>query len=214
MSRRSVWYIVGGLGAGVILGVAWGIFYPKTSDAPTVNQNQLTNTNASQTNTSANTNRASSVTEPFRTDDLPDRDPAFSFTADIPSAWAVEYVDGSQAINIYDPMGSGGSSLANAKIFMKYFRASSFETLTTVDIISQTSTTMNGRPAVTYVIKKKSAVPDFPSQPSWRNDQHRVTDIRTTDASPTIFYVVAKAPDVSEAVFEAFLLSLQFSTSQ
>ncbi len=209
MSRRTLWYVVSGLAAGLVLGVAWGLFSPKTSEAPTVN---TANSNTAAGTNTSNTNSAA-TTAHFSTVDLPDRDSAFAFAADIPSAWAVEYVSGSQAINVYDPKGAGSTSLANSKIFMKYFRASTFETLTTVDILSQQATTINGRPAVVYTIKKKVSVADFAAQPSWRNGEHQVTDIRTTDAGQTIFYVVAKAPDVGDAVFTAFLASLKFTAT-
>lgn len=208
MSRKTVWYMISGVGLGLIFGVAWGFFWPTTTQAPTVN---TANRNSSVATNTTNTNTA--LTARFSTVDLPDRDPAFDFAADIPSAWAVEYISDSQAINVYDPKGPGSTSLANSKIFMKYFRASSFETLTTVDILSQQATTISGRPSFVYTIKKKTTVVDFADQPSWRNAEHTVTDIRTTDASPTIFYVVAKAPDISEAVYQTFLTSLKFTGS-
>ncbi len=209
IQRRTVWYAVAGVGAGLILGVLWSLFRPQTSDAPTINT-ATTNRGTNQTTTTP-TNTAVGVTM-FSTLDLPDRDPAFSFTADVPTAWAVEYVAASQAINVYDPRGAGETSLTNSKMFIKYFSAASFQTLTTVDILTRTELTINGRPAVTYTIKKKSSVPDFPDQPPWRNLEHRVTDIRSTDDSPTTFYVFAKAPEVSDATFDAFLNSLKFTT--
>lgn len=208
--RRVGYYALGGLVAGLVLGVAWGLFHPKTTTAPTVTTGQNTNRNVTNAN-SALTNVSLSGVTIFSTLDLPDRDPVYDFSAEIPSAWAVEYVAASQAITIYDPRGAGETSLANAKIFIKYFTASNFETLTTVDILSQQATTIIGRPAMTYVIKKKSTAPDFPHQPTWRNVQHRVTDLRLSDASPSTFYVFAQAPDVSDSIFSTFLNSLKFN---
>lgn len=142
--------------------------------------------------------------------DIPGADPAFSFSAEIPSAWQVEAVAATQAINVYDPSLSASSNLERSRVFIRFFRASSFLTLTTVDIKSRTETTVGGRPAVTYVIEKRAGVPDFANQPSWRSQEHRVTDVRSTDASPTTFYVFGKRPDLDGATFEAFLASLKF----
>lgn len=209
ITRKFWYYAIGGLVAGLVLGISWGLFRPQSITAPTV-------TNAENTNAPANANTspnpaAAGVTT-FSTLDLPDRDPAFEFTAAIPTAWAAEYVPGSQAINVYDPRGERSTSLENSKIFIRYFTATTFQTLTTVDILERTTSTIADRPAVTYVIRKKSAAADFPSQPAWRNGEHRVTDIRSTDDNPTTFYVFAKAPDVSDETFDAFLASLKFTT--
>lgn len=144
------------------------------------------------------------------TSDVPGADPAFAFSAEIPSAWQVEAVAATQAINVYDPSLSASSNLERSRIFIRFFRASSFLTLTTVDIKSRTETNVGGRPAVTYVIEKKAGVPDFSNQPSWRSQEHEVTDVRSTDASPTTFYVFGKRPDLDRATFEAFLASLKF----
>ncbi len=199
-------YIVLGMVGAVIVAVIWGYVQRQDVIAPTVNQ--PVNINQPNTNSPANTNTA--TTAVFSTADLPDRDPKLSFIATIPASWVAEYVAGSQAINFYDPKGTADSTLEKSQIFVKYFEASKFLTLTTVTIKSRTETTVNGRPTVTYIIEKKIGVADFPSQPSWRNREHRVTDIRSTNASPTLFYVFAKAPDVTDAVFDQFLTSVTF----
>lgn len=132
----------------------------------------------------------------------------FIFSADIPSAWQVEAVDPTQALNFYDPKASGSGSLNKSQIFMRTFQASQFLTLDTVDIFLRTQSQIAGRAAVTYEIEKKAGVPNFANQPAWRNQRHFVTDIRTTTASPTVFYVIAKNPDLPNEVFNQFLNSL------
>lgn len=206
-------YAVIGVVVGVVLVVVWGLVTRKTTIAPTVNiQNQALNSNAANTN-QANTNTAPLTdTSFFSTSDLPDRDPAFNFSASLPSGWVAESVAGSQAINLYNSGAAGDSSLEKSQIFIRFFQSSEFLTLSTVTIKSRAESTINGRPAVTYVIEKKSGVADFPSQPSWRNLEHRVTDIRSSDTSPTVFYVFAKAPGLDQKTFDAFLQSISFSS--
>lgn len=203
--------VLGGLAA-----IIFWVLNPQPTATPAVdNANTLQNASPSDAQSApSNTNDEPAATKSFSTADLPNRDPAFDFSASIPPEWAVEYVAGSQAVNLYDPNAAGEGNLQKSKIFIKYFRASSFLTLQTVDIKSRTETTINGRPAVTYVIEKKAGVADFPSQPSWRNTEHRVTDIRSTDASPTVFYVFAKAPDVSDELFDTFLASVMFGSAK
>lgn len=206
MNHRYVFFLVGAVLAGAVIWFAWP---PKKTAAPTVTVNTNTATNVSaDVDTPVD---SSSNTIVFSTTDLPDRDPAFDFTAYIPKSWRVEYVADSQAINIYDPQAKASSNLEKSQIFVKYFSASSFQTLSTVDIISQASLTINNRPAIAYTIKKKSSAKNFASQPSWRNIEHRVTDIRSTDNSPTTFYVFAKAPTVGDSQFDAFLNSVRFA---
>jgi len=204
----------------VLIGLGAMLIGKKPAVAPTIDNTNGTvagannNTNDKVVNSNSASDTADTATTTFSTADLVARDPAFDFSASIPGNWKVEYIAGSQAVNIYDPAADGDTNLARSKIFIKYFRAAGFLTLQTVNIKSRTESTINGRPAVTYVIEKKAGVADFPSQPSWRNIKHRVTDIRSTDASPTVFYVVAKAPDVDDATFDAFLRSLTYGSTQ
>jgi hypothetical protein len=132
----------------------------------------------------------------------------FSFTGEIEKSWKTEYIPQIEAINIYDSS-LPGTSLEQSQIFIRYFKASKFLTLTTVDILAQESLTINGHAAVRYEIKKKSGVPSFPYQPAWRNEQHIVTDIRSSTDSPSLFYVIAKAPTVPEDTYQQFLQSLE-----
>ena len=141
-------------------------------------------------------------------------DSAFQFSAEIPDEWQVEYVPGSQAINFYLP-GSGDSgdesdTLNQSQIFVKYFTASQFLTLSTVTIHSQEEFEINGRPTVQYDIEKMPGVAAFASQPDWRNERHFVTDIRSTDDSPAVFYVFGQRPDLDDEVFEKILESIEF----
>jgi len=211
MNPRFYWIA----GVVVVVGlVGMFIFWMrKPTVAPVVN-NTNTVTNANQTNTNPVNINTAPITDTafFTTNDLPDRDPAFNFSARLPRPWVAEYVSSSQAINLFQPTAPGDSSLEQSQVFIKYFQASEFQTLTTVDIKSRTETTINGRPAVTYVIHKKSSVPDFPNQPSWRNQEHRVTDIRSTDASPSVYYVFAKSPNLDSGLFDEFLQTVSFSS--
>lgn len=147
----------------------------------------------------------------FSAEDVPGRAPAFTFSANIPTGWQVEAVPQIEALNIYAPSATGTANLEKSQVFISYFRASRFLTLSTVNILERREHDINGRPAITYVVEKKSGVPNFPSQPSWRNLKHRVTDIRVSDASPSIFYVFAKRPELSDAEFETFLNSLNLT---
>ncbi|MFC1663323.1 M23 family metallopeptidase [Patescibacteria group bacterium] len=201
----------------LIGGVIWYVSSNKqaTNDVapPTTTSDQgQASANTSIENT--NTKSEESVTAAFSTAQVTGLDSNISFTADIPTDWMAEAVSGSQALNIYDPDTADDTTLEKSQIFIKYFSASSFLTLTTVDIKSRTESTINGRPVVTYIIEKKAGVAEFPAQPSWRNIEHRVTDIRSTDDSPTIFYVFGKAPEVSDEVFADFLNSIIFTADE
>lgn len=206
-------YLVIFIGVLLIGAVIWFMWPAKKTVAPTVNTTAtvLSNQNVNTVVEKPVVIPAGSIA--LSTSDLPDRDPAFDFTAAIPKNWRVEYVSSSTAINIYDPKALGSTSLEKSQIFIKYFTASNFQTLSTVDIKSQTTTTINDRPAVIYVIEKKSGIKDFVGQPSWRNKEHRVTDIRSTDESPTTFYVFAKSPDINDEVFVSFLNTVKFIES-
>lgn len=150
----------------------------------------------------------------FSTQDIPGAHKNFQFTADIPTAWQAEAVSTTQAIALFDPNASGNSNLEKSKIFIRFFSANQFLTLSTVTINNQSSLQINGRPAIRYDIAKKPSIPNFPGQPSWRNERHIVTDIRVSDANPSIFYVIAKHPDLDENIYEQFLQSLRITDAQ
>lgn len=139
----------------------------------------------------------------FDTNEIEGVDANLDFQAEISTDWTVTYVPEISAISFLDAEGE-------SQIFVRYFNASQFLTLTTVDIFSRVESTINGRPAVTYEIQKKSGVADFSYQPSWRNERHFVTDIRSTDEATSIFFVFAKNPTLSQEVFDDFLNSVTF----
>lgn len=134
--------------------------------------------------------------------------PQFTFQANIPASWKAESISGIEAISFYDPLASGNTSLEKSQIFIRHFTASQFLTLSTVTIHSRESLIVAGRPAVRYDISKKTGVLNFANQPLWRNERHVVTDIRVSDSSPSVFYVIAKRPDLDQGVYEDFLNSL------
>ena len=138
-------------------------------------------------------------------------DDHYSFGVTVPSGWRVEAVPAIEAINFYDPSANGASNLEKSQVFVRYFNANRFLTLTTVDILNQRNLEVVGRPAVEYEIVKKSGVANFANQPSWRSQQHIVTDVRVSDGSPSNFYVIAKNPELSDVVYQKFLTSLQLN---
>lgn len=147
------------------------------------------------------------ATRILQTTNIEGVDPAFEFTMEIEPGWEAEYIPESKAINIYDPDAEGETRLDKSQIFVKYFTASSFLTLTTVTIHAQEELEIADRPAVRYDIEKRLNVPDFSGQPSWRNERHFVTDIRSTDSSPTTFYVFGQNPTLSDERFNSLLES-------
>lgn len=155
--------------------------------------------------------RPESVQEANRVD-FSEYNPVFKFSADIPANFLVEYVPQIESINIYNPEAAGDSAREQSQIFIRYFEANTFLTLSTVDILAREETEINGHTAVRYEIQKKPGVPDFPHQPSWRNGRHKLTDIRYQKASPSYFYVFSYNPDYPEQEFEAFLRSITFQT--
>lgn len=139
---------------------------------------------------------------------------AFDFSFEIPTEWQAEAIKAIEAINIYDPHSEGASTLEKSQILIRYFRASDFLTLSTVSIFSREKKTVIGRPAVDYLIEKKSAAADFPHQPAWRNRRHRVLDIRASDSNPSVFYVFGKRPELTDEEFEKFLNSIKLGGKQ
>ncbi len=132
----------------------------------------------------------------------------YDFSVVVPSTWQVTYIEQADALNFFDPNAEGENNLDRSQIFVRSFRASGFETLATVDIHSRESKIYRGRAAFRYDIEKKANVSDFPNQPLWRNQRHIVTDIRTSEESPALFYVIAKRPDLTDAIYQQFVESL------
>ncbi len=122
---------------------------------------------------------------------------------------SVEYVSSIQSLNLYEHEG-GGSTIDRSKIFIRYFDANRFLTLSTVNIHETSDLTIGTEKytARRYEIEKKRGVSDFPNQPPWRNARHIVTDIRSSDGYGR-YYVIAKSPDLELRAYEAFLSSIK-----
>lgn len=133
----------------------------------------------------------------------------FQFQIEIPKDWQVEAIQAIEAVNIYDPAAEGDRNLDKSQIFIRHFKANDFLILPTVDILERSETKVNDRPAVRYVIEKKADVTNFANQPTWRNQKHVVTDVRVSDANPSIFYVIAKRPELDDKIYNEFLASFQ-----
>jgi len=146
----------------------------------------------------------------FRRLDFSQLDDDYRFAADVPSTWQGEHVRPAAAVNIYDPSAEGNDNLEKSQIFIRNFEAAKFLTLTTVDVLSRQDSQVKGHGALKYVIEKKPGVPDFPNQPSWRNKRHEVIDVRLTNNNPSLFYVVARNPQLVGKKFEDFVDSLVF----
>lgn len=133
----------------------------------------------------------------------------YQWQSTVPSTWSAESVASIEAINLYDPTAEGTNNLEKSQIFIRYFSANQFLTLQTVTIHSKIDLTVNSRPAVRYDIEKKSSVANFGNQPLWRSQRHIVTDVRVSDTNPSVFYVIAKRPDLDQAVYDQFLADFQ-----
>ncbi|MBI4090689.1 MAG: M23 family metallopeptidase [Candidatus Komeilibacteria bacterium] len=141
--------------------------------------------------------------------DFSDYNPEFRFSAEIPSEWDIEYVRDISSLNIYDPEDPAESTREKSQIFVRFFEANAFLTLSTVNIFERRETSVKGHGAVAYEIEKKSGIANFPSQPSWRNKRHKLTDVRLA-AGPTTFYVFSYRPSLSPNEFDRFIASLIF----
>lgn len=133
----------------------------------------------------------------------------FRLDMEIPATWDVEWVPSLEAWNLYDTRGSG-SARERSQIFIRYFDASSFLTLSTVTIHETTDMIVGpaGYIARRYDIEKKPEVGDFADQPSWRNQRHFVTDFRAEEGT-TRYYVVAANPELAPEVYEDILKSIE-----
>lgn len=137
-------------------------------------------------------------------------DDTYKFSGYISNDWEVEYVSANDSLNIYNPNVAGETSLDKSQIFIRNFSANSFLTLNTVDILSREETTLGNHAAVRYEIVKQPEAANFPSQPAWRNEQHKLIDVRYADTNPSTFFVIAANPALNETVFDEFLKSLRF----
>lgn len=129
----------------------------------------------------------------------------------IPAGWEVEYVPSLQALNLYTRRGNG-TARERSQVFIRYFDASDFLTLSTVTIHSteELHIGMEGTGAYVarrYDIEKKFGVPDFVDQPSWRNMRHIVTDFRDKEGK-TRYYIFAANPELDPSIYEGVLKSI------
>lgn len=127
----------------------------------------------------------------------------------IPDDWDVEYIPSLDALNLYRVSGEG-TARERSQILIRYFDASDFQTLATVNVISTETTTVGveNYDARRYEIIKKSGVADFADQPAWRNAEHVVTDFRANEGFSR-FYVVAANPDLDPSVYAQVLASME-----
>lgn len=127
----------------------------------------------------------------------------------IPSGMEAEYIPSLQALNIFTLDGEG-SARDRSVMLIRYFDAAEFLTLSTVDVLSTTDTTV-GRgdyQAKRYAIKKKDGVADFVDQPDWRNERHMVTDFTAAEGHGR-YYVVAEKPRVDTEMYQQVLASMR-----
>lgn len=146
--------------------------------------------------------------------DFSDFDNAFEFRATYPMKWRIEYIEDSSAINLYKPAENGLSSLDQSQIFVKFFRAGDFLTLSSVEVLKKEPGELNGHPSVLYEIEKKPQAENFANQPAWRNERHFVLDVRNSSSNPSTFFVIAKNPLLSQDEFSNFTNSMFFYNDQ
>ncbi|MBI3572730.1 MAG: hypothetical protein HY092_00850 [Candidatus Kerfeldbacteria bacterium] len=193
-------YIVAGLIVGLVLGVGWGLVRPKSTIAPTIN----TNVNRTLTNIST-----TGATIDFNTNDLPDRDPKFHFTAKIPATWAANNTSDGQTIYFFNP--SHGSTLPDATVLVTYYQASTFSLPWSTASSSQAiDKTIDGYPARWYQwttgTEKVSAGASPMSQDSLQS--HRALDLQVTRSKQKLFYRFSAATSVSDTNWKNFIDSL------
>jgi hypothetical protein len=132
----------------------------------------------------------------------------FHIAFDIPEGMEVEYIPQLEALNIFTLAGVG-SARERSQLLIRYFDASQFLTLSTVDVLQTADRIVGeGYTAKEYLIQKKSGVADFANQPTWRNRKHTVTDFRASDGQ-TRYYVVAANPELDNDTYQRVLASMR-----
>lgn len=132
----------------------------------------------------------------------------FDFNVAVPEDWVIKAVNGGDEINFYDPEIETETSIEKSQIFLYEFVANDFQVPDNISILSRKDEEFAGRPAVTYVLSPQDGT-SFSGQPSWREEIHKITNIRLREENPSRFYVFAKNPDLSEAEFQRFLNSVE-----
>ena len=132
----------------------------------------------------------------------------FHLSFEIPSGWDVEYIPSLEALNLYTLDGSG-SARERSQMMIRYFDASSFLTLSTVEVHETVDIVIGDEAyeARLYDIEKLEGVADFVDQPDWRNERHFVTDVRAEEGF-TRYFVFAVNPEVGLDVYEQVLDTL------
>lgn len=193
----------------ITVGIAAAIFFVLRPDSPAV----VPSVTPSPTSTPTPEPSALESVKTIHLQDIEGVDEQFDLALELPAAWQVEAIPAIEAVNIYDPSAAGSSTLEQSQLFIRYFVSNRFLTLTTVDVLERTELTIRDHVAVRYRILKKSGVADFPNQPSWRNQEHEVTDIRETDGDST-FFVFGRNPNLNVDTFNTILDSIQFTAGQ
>ena len=194
----------------VVLGAA-GLFWYLQVRKSSPEQGLTIVPNAESVQKDTQPNSPQSPYKNFEVSSIPGRAEELQFLAEIPRDWNGEAITANESLNIYNPSRETPTNLEKSEIFIRHFEANSFLTLQTVNILERQAVTINGRPAVRYVIEKKPSAADFPNQPSWRNKRHTVTDIRVSDNNPSVFLVIAQRPELDEAIYQHFLSTLYVS---
>lgn len=168
--------------------------------APTSNTNQQTVTNTTKTSTMP-------ATVTFSTADIPERDPAFSFTMRVPDNWNVDYLSGPKRISFFDPS-SSGNTLAQSQIVVSLRQLNEPavpEIFQAQQLLSVANTNMViNRYAVS--LKPTVNVMPAPDLPTWLFAPHTLA-LLTGRASAAKRFVIEFAPGVDDAVAETILSS-------
>lgn len=132
-------------------------------------------------------------------------------TFQIPPGLEVEYVPSLKSLNLFTLSGEG-SARERSQIFIRYFDASQFLTLSTVTIHSVEDNFIGAKDytARIYDIEKKSGVPNFSEQPLWRNTRHIVTDFVKGEGFNR-YYVVASNPDLDPDTYHHLLQTIEIN---
>lgn len=132
----------------------------------------------------------------------------FKLQFTIPAGWEAEYIPSRKALNLFSLRGEG-TARDRSQIYISFFDATRFLTLTTVNVLSTQDLKVGKENYVAkrYEIEKKADVSAFADQPGWRNSKHFVTDFRDKDGQ-TRYYAFAKNPSLDENTYQQVLASI------
>ncbi len=133
----------------------------------------------------------------------------FKLQLTIPADWEVEYIPARKALNLFSLRGEG-TARDRSQMYISFFDATQFQTLTTVNVLSTKDTKIGQENYVAkrYEIEKKANVASFDEQPGWRNSKHFVTDLRAREGQ-TRYYALAKNPSLDESIYQQVLASIK-----